>query len=63
MENQEKEFNLEELENIIGGYQIKDPEGHPFKESDMYRENQKQILEDMKKELQSLEEKNNGRSR
>lgn len=63
MENQEKEFNLEELENIIGGYKIQDPEGHPFKESDMYREKHKKILEEIKEELQSLEEKNNGRSR
>ena len=63
MEDKEKEFSLEELENVQFGYKIQDPEGHPFKESDMYREKHKKILEDMKKELQSLEEKNNGRSR
>jgi len=43
MENQEREFDETELDNVFGGYQIKDPEGHPFQETDMYREKQIQM--------------------
>ena len=38
-------LSLEELDNVLVGYKIQDPEGHPFKESDMYREKHKKILD------------------
>ena len=55
MENQDKEFTEEELMNVYGGFQVKSDNPHPFEDEQIYGENQKEKLQEFKKQLEELE--------
>lgn len=53
---QEKEFTEEELMNVMGGFQHMYGNEHPFNEEELYGKTQKEKLEELKAQLEEMEE-------
>ena len=52
----DKEFTEEELMNVLGGFEHRLDNAHPFEDEHIYGESQKEKLEELKEQLQNLEE-------
>lgn len=64
MENRnDKEFTEEELMNVMGGFQHMYGNEHPFTEEDLYGKTQKEKLEELKAQLEEMEESKTRRGR
>lgn len=62
MEREDKEFSEEELMNVYGGFQIKSDSEHPFKDEEIYGQSQKEKLQELKAQLEELENNSQRRS-
>lgn len=56
MEYKNDELTEEELINVQGGFQHMLGNIHPFEDEHIYGENQKEKLQELKEQLESLEE-------
>lgn len=62
MEREDKEFSEEELMNVYGGFQIRSDAKHPFEDEEIYGQSQKEKLQELKAQLEEMENSSQRRS-